>query len=83
VAAQPAESVAKTAKPTEQKPKSKRTGPSKVSTVQELCSRPSGSTIDIIMERCGVSKVAASSLISDVKRKGFSVRREEVDGHNV
>jgi biotin operon repressor len=49
----------------------------KVSTVIQLCKRKSGTTLESIAKSLGVSKVAASSLIGDARRKGVKVKHED------
>ena len=54
---------------------SKTKAPSKVARVTEMVSK--GCTLQEIVDRLGVSKVAAQSLISDCRKKGVTIKAEK------
>ena len=54
---------------------SKTKAQSKVATVTEMVSK--GCTLQEIIDRLGVSKVAAQSLINDARRKGVEIKSEK------
>jgi hypothetical protein len=59
-----------------QEPKAKSAkpkAPTKVSRVQALCEREGGATLEQIVAELDVSKAAASSLISDLRRRKIDV----------
>jgi superfamily II DNA helicase RecQ len=63
-------------------PKQQRASESKVDQVKALCERSQGCRRDDIISALGVTKVAAASLIGDLRRK-MNVRREAVEGVSV
>jgi hypothetical protein len=64
-------------------PKAQRASVSKVDQVRALCERSEGCRLDDIISALGVSKMAASSLVGDLRRKGVDVQRKDVDGQSV
>jgi hypothetical protein len=64
-------------------PKKQRASVSKVDQVKALCERSHGCKRNDIMAELNVTKVAATSLVGDLRRKGVDVkyvRREDGEG---
>ena len=52
----------------------------KIETVIKLAQRKSGCTVEAIMSKLDISKVAAQSLLGDARRKGVQLKRDD-NGH--
>lgn len=50
---------------------------SKIATVIRLAQRKAGTTIADIVEKLGISKVAAASLVGDARRKGVKLKNKD------